>query len=133
MSTKLIPKDQKVYKWKLPEDKDDNDACVFHLKIRTNRERIKSGLLQSTKLIQNDEDFANMWYGENIVKIENADGKDLIERKEIVDFCLDRLTEAQGNFLQLAIQDFGDYLEKGLIKNLESPLVSSIKTKNIIV
>ena len=62
-------------------------------------------------------DFANSVYGDNILKIENADGETLTERKDIVEFCLDRLSEAQGSALQLAIQGIGEYFDEGLVKN----------------
>ena len=117
MSTKLLPKDKQEYRWKFPEDKDDKDACIFHIKLRTNRNRIESNLLRANRLIESDEDFANSVYGENIVKVENVDGEVLTEQKDIVKFCLDRLSEAQGSALQLAIQGIGEYFDEGLVKN----------------
>jgi len=117
MPTKLLPKNAKVLKWKFHEDVNDKDACIFHIKLRTNRDRIKGDLQKAYKLIDTDEDFANSLYGENIVKIENADGEALVNRKKIVDFCLDRLSMNQGSELQLAIQGVGEYLDKGLAGN----------------
>ena len=113
--TKLVPKNQKNQIWVFPEEKNDPEAVKFHLKIRTNRDRIKANILQSHKLIENEVDFANSWYADNINKIENADGETLTDREKIVEFCLDRLSENQGSQLQLAIQGMGDWLEKGLI------------------
>ena len=113
--TKLIPKDQKEQIWTFPEDRDDKKAVKFHLKVRTNRNRIQSNILQAHKLIENEVDFGIQWYGENISKIENADGETLTDKQQIVDFCLDRLNETQGSQLQLAIQGMGDWLERGLI------------------
>ena len=115
MATKLIPKDQTTQQWTFPEDKDDPDAIVFYLKVRSNRSRIQHNILQAHKLIENEVDFAIQWYGENISKIENADGETITEKQAIVDFCLDRLTENQGSQLQLAIQGMGDWMERGLI------------------
>ena len=113
--TKLIPKNQKTQVWTFPEEKNDPDAIKFYLKVRTNRNRIESNILQAHKLIENAIDFAVSWYGENISKIENADGETITEMQKIVDFCLDRLNENQGSQLQLAIQGMGDWLERGLI------------------
>ena len=113
--TKLVPKNQKVQVWTFPDEKNDPEAIKFHLKIRTNRDRIKANILQAHKLIENDVDFGLQWYGDNITKIENADGETITEKEKIVDFCLDRLSENQGSQLQLAIQGMGDWLEKGLI------------------
>ena len=115
MSTKLLPKNQKTQVWTFPDEKDDSEAIRFYLKVRTNRDRIKANILQAHKLIENENDFALQWYGENIIKIENADGETITDKKQIVDFCLDRLNENQGSQLQLAIQGMGDWLEKGLI------------------
>jgi len=116
MATKLLPKDQKVYKWKFHEDKEDPEACIFHIKIRTNRDRINTDLQKTYKLIENEEDFANNVYS-NIVKIENVEGVTLDKQEDIIKFCLDRLSMNQGSELQLAIQGFSEYLDKGLVKN----------------
>lgn len=115
MATKLISKNQTIKIWTFPEEKDDPEAIKFHLKVRTNRDRIQANILQAHKLIENEVDFALQWYGENISKIENADGETLTDKQKIVDFCLDRLNENQGSQLQLAIQGMGDWLERGLI------------------
>ena len=117
MSTKLLPVDSKIIKWTFPEDVEDKDAIVFHIKLRSNRDRIKGQMAQAAKLIQTDEDFANDCYGENITQIDNVEGKNLKDRKEIVNFCLDRLSENQGSSLQLAIQNRIGYIDKGLVKN----------------
>ena len=114
--TKLIPKDRKEKKWTFPEDKDDPEAIIFYLKVRTNRDRIQSNILQAHKLIENEVDFAVQWYGENISRIVNADGETLTDKQAIVDFCLDRLSENQGTQLQLAVQGMGDWLERGLLE-----------------
>ena len=117
MATKLIPKGEKIHKWKFPADAEDPDACIFHIKLRNNRHRIETDILKAAKLIQDSDDFGNNLYGDNIVKIENVEGKVLTERKDIVDFCLDRLSDSQGVLLQLAIQGLEGWLDKGLIKN----------------
>ena len=115
MATKLLPKNQKINIWVFPGEQDDSDAVKFHLKVRTNRDRIKANLLQAHKLIENDTDFALQWYGENISKIENADGETITDKEKIVEFCLDRLSENQGSQLQLAIQGMDNWLERGLL------------------
>jgi len=116
MTNQLIPKDQKEKIWTFPDDKESPDAIRFHLKIRTNRDRIKSNILQAHKLIENEVDFGIQWYSENISKIEIPLEKRVVtDKKEILDLCLDQLTENQGSQLQLAIQGMGDWLERGLI------------------
>ena len=113
--TKLVPKNQKTQAWTFSDEEKDPDAIIFHLRVRTNRSRIQSNILQAHKLIENEIDFAVQWYGENISKIENADGETITDTQKIVEFCLDRLNETQGSQLQLAIQGVGDWLEHGLI------------------
>ena len=117
MATKLIPKGQKSFKWKFPEDMQDKEATVFHIKVMSNRLRLEQSLAEQIKLIETVDDRANSLFGNNIEKIENVEGKELTERKEIIDFCLDRLSAEQGSKLELAITGVGDWLDKGLVKN----------------
>ena len=117
MSTKLLPKNGNQIKWRFPEDVKDDSAVTFHIKLRSNRDRIVSNMKKSGNLIKTADDFALDCYGENIVKIENADGKTLNKEKDIVEFCLDRLSEDQGASLQLAIQNHKGFVDSGLVKN----------------
>ena len=116
MSTKLIPVHNEPVRWQFPEDMGDKSACIFYIKLRTNRDRLESQLKKTAKLITDVDDLALDIY-QHISKIENADGKTLTQQNEIIEFCLDRLSEPQGSQLALAIQNVGTFLSEGLIKN----------------
>ena len=117
----IRPREKKIYKWRYPAEKDDPKAMTWEIEPNLFEDSLAMSYARQSGQ-RNFAEFLNDSIVSHIKKLTiPANGKkepeQVLTKPEEIDKAVRGLPVQYGEWLQLAINGVGEFLDEGLVKN----------------